>query len=303
VIVVLTPHIVPLEDRGFSYLLPKDSEIFDRFDYKLFRNAYRVRDDDVWDLKFIQESPVLRELVRRVKIRVQEDLLLQRREPFRTLLSGGIPGEEVLVRRMLHDIVDKLGFYEEVDLDKVFFFEAIGGKEGGEDFTDRGLSEILPAALETPERGVMLTFDARPRPGVERPFTYPVAVVRDTVVPLEDRTFIEFLRNVNAHDEEGLPLRWTIVLANRDHVRQLQQALILKRLLELNRKLPLTLQAFRPGLQILFLTREDIRNRYHLIDGEVARFFYETAPNQYYPAFERIFNRTVRQIEAALGGR
>ena len=90
------------------------------------------------------------------------------------------------------------------------------------------------------------------------------------------------------------------MLANRDHVRQLQQALILKRLLELNRELPLTLQAFRPGLQILFPTREDMRNRYHLIDGEVARLFYETAPNQYYPAFERIFNHTVRQIEAAL---
>ena len=44
-----------------------------------------------------------------------------------------------------------------------------------------------------------------------------------------------------------------------------------------------------------------MRSRYHLIDSTVAQLFYETAPNQYYPAFERVFNRTVRHIEKALG--
>ena len=43
VIVVITPHIVPHEDRSFSYLIPKYSDVFDRFDTQLFRNAYRVR--------------------------------------------------------------------------------------------------------------------------------------------------------------------------------------------------------------------------------------------------------------------
>ena len=43
VIVVITPHIVPQDSRNFSYLIPKDSDIFDRFDYTLFRNASRSR--------------------------------------------------------------------------------------------------------------------------------------------------------------------------------------------------------------------------------------------------------------------
>jgi len=301
VIVVITPHIVPMEDHSFSYLIPKDSDIFDRFDYKLFRNAYRVRDDDVWDLKFIRESLVLQDLVGRIKRRAREDVMLQRREPFRTLLEGNIPGEEVLVRRMLRDIVGRLEFHQDIDLNKVFFFEALEGTGQGDDFDDRNLSEILPAALATPERGVLLIYDARPKPDVENPFTYPVAAVRDTIVPTEERELINFLREVNPYDGEGLPVEWTIVLANEDDVRHLLQTLILKRLLELNSKLPLTLQAFRPGVQILFPTREDMRNRYHLIDNEVARLFYETAPNQYYSAFERVFNRTVRHIEKALG--
>ena len=150
---------------------------------------------------------------------------------------------------------------------------------------------------------MLLTYKAQPQPDGDSPFSYPVATLRDTLVPTEERAFMRFLREVNPDDPDSGPLEWTIVLANDNDVRQLQKVLILKRVLELNSKLPLTLEAFRPGLQILFPTREDMRNRYHLIDGDVAALFYETSPNQYYPAFERIFNRTLNQIEAALGDR
>jgi general secretion pathway protein D len=303
VIVVITPHIVPLEDHSFSYLIPKDSDIFDRFDFKLFRNAYRVRDNDVWDLQFIRQSPVLQDLVKRLQYHAQEDVMLQRQEPFSTLLDGNIPGEQVLVRCMLSDIVDILGFYEEIDLEKVFFFEDLGGEGRGNDFDDADLSQILLDIQAAPERAVLLTYKAQPQPDGDSPFSYPVATLRDTLVPTEERAFMRFLREVNPDDPDSGPLEWTIVLANDNDVRQLRKVLILKRVLELNSKLPLTLEAFRPGLQILFPTREDMRNRYHLIDGDVAALFYETSPNQYYPAFERIFNRTLNQIEAALGDR
>ena len=119
---MLTPHIVPLEDNSFSYLIPKDSEIFDRFDYHLFRNAYRVRDDDVWDLKFVQESPVLLELVENIRDRAQEDVMLHRKEVVSNLLAGNIPGEEVLIRRMLYEIVGNLEFSREINIDQVFVF-------------------------------------------------------------------------------------------------------------------------------------------------------------------------------------
>ena len=92
------------------------------------------------------------------------------------------------------------------------------------------------------------------------------------------------------------------MLADEDDIDHLKQVLILKRLLELNDRLPLTLRAFRPGLQILFPTRNDMRKRYHLIDSEVAKLFYQTSSSQYYPAFERVFNRTVQVIEQTLEG-
>ena len=299
VIIVITPHIVPLESRNFSYLIPKDSDLFDRFDFQLFRNAYRVRDDEVWDLKFIQQSPALQSLVQRIRNRAEADVLLQRREPFSTFLAGDIPGEDVLVRRMMRDIVVKLEFGDEIELEKVFYFEAT---EAGTQ-VDRSLIDLLPRVLESPDRAVMLTFEANTRPGAGRPFSYPVAAVTDTVVPEDEEAFTRFLSAVNpTGEDDATPLQWTIVLATREHIVQLQQALILKRLLELNRKLPLTLRAFKPGVQILFPSREDMAGRYHLIDGEVAQLFYETSPSQYYPAFERRYNQKVVEIERILEG-
>lgn len=303
VIVVITPHIVPLEDNSFSYLIPKDSKLFDRFDTQLFRNAYRVRDDEIWDLKFIQESPVLQDLTRRVRQACQEDLMLRQDERISPVLEGRIPGEEVLVRRMLGDIVGKLAFEEEVDLNKVFFFVPAGDASQQDTQEDRTLGEVLEPVFKTPDRALLLSFEAQtaPRPG--RPFTYPVAALRDTLLPAGEQERTALLRNLNPVDGEGRPRQWTILLANQDDVRHLRQVLVLKRLLELNSKLPLTLQAFHPGLQILFPSREDMRARYHLVDREVAQLFYETAPNQYYPAFERNFNLSLREVDKVLGRR
>ena len=75
--------------------------------------------------------------------------------------------------------------------------------------------------------------------------------------------------------------------------------MVLKHILNLNKNLPQTLQAFRPGVQILFPTRQDMRTRYHPIDRDVAQLFYET---QFpYQISERIFNQAVREIEEILG--
>ena len=103
----------------------------------------------------------------------------------------------------------------------------------------------------------------------------------------------------NVFDDVGEPLSWSIMLADEDDVERLQRVLILKHVLELNANMPLTLQAFRPGVQILFPTRDDMRTRYHPIDREVAQLFFET---QFpYQISERIFNRTVDTVQGLVG--
>ena len=225
VIVVLTPHIVPVEARSFSYLIPKDSEIFNRFDYTLFRNAYRVRDDEVWDLKFIQESPVLRGIVTRIRDHAEDDVTMRRQEPFASFLAGNIPGEDVLVRTMLKDIVGNLEYGEKVDIGKVFFFK----NADNNNLVDRMLGGALGEVLETGGRGLVLTYDARDEPMEGDNFTYPFATVRDTVVPVEETERVLFLRSLNPVGEEELPLRWSILLADEEDVAHLRNVLVLKR--------------------------------------------------------------------------
>lgn len=303
VVVVITPHIVPLDERSFSYLVPKDSDLFDRFDTRLFRNAYRVRDDEVWDLKFVQESPVLLDLLARLRRRAEDNVLIGRHPMAGRFLDGQIPGEEVLVRRMLGDIIEKLDFGREIDLEKIFFFEAEDEEGSSEHFIDRPLAPLVGRALAEEEQAVTLRYAATDRPLPGSPFTYPVAAVGDTLVPAGEE--LAFLRRANPVGDGGDPLEWTIVLRDQADVERLQRALILKRLLELNEQQPLTLDHFKPGLQILFPSRKDMRNRYHLVDRRVAQLFYQTAPDQYYPSFQRIFENAVDEVEALLreGGR
>jgi general secretion pathway protein D len=300
VIVVITPHIVPLDERSFSYLIPKDSDLFDRFETRLFRNAYRVRDDEVWDLKFVQESPGLLDLLARLRLAATDDVLMARHPTVARLLDGQIPGEEVLVRRMLADIIEKLDFGREIDLEKAFFFEAVDHKASADRFIDRPLGPIVARALAEPDSAVLLRYTAQGQPQPGKPFTYPVATVSDTVVAEAEE--LAFLRRANPVDDQGHSLGWSIVLRGEDDVKRLQRALILKRLLELNEQQPLTLRNFKPGLQILFPSRSDMRSRYHLVDRQVAQLFYESAPDQYYPAFQRIFEKSVAEVEALLGG-
>ena len=297
VIVVITPHIVPLEEMSFSYLIPKDSELFDRFDTKLFRNAYRVRDDDVWDLKFIAQSPVLKELVRTVQVQTRENVMLKRQSPFEELLSGRIPGEEVLVRRMLYEIVGKLNFHQEVNLDQVFFFTPPEDSRRGQSFSDDlTLQDLLPKALAAPENAVVLAYEARPQPQEGQAFSLPLATVEETVLTGDKD---ELLWDLNTYSEHAQAEQWAVVLSDQEDVERLRKVLILKRVLSLNKNLEHTLQAFRPGVQILFPTREDMNNRYHLIDREVAQLFYET--KYPYQVAQRHLNEAVRRVQNVLG--
>ena len=64
--------------------------------------------------------------------------------------------------------------------------------------------------------------------------------------------------------------------------------LVLKRIMALNHSMPLTIQEFRVGRQITFPTDDELRNKYHIIDYDAARFFYQII--NYYPEFENAFN-------------
>lgn len=301
VIVVLTPHVAPVQEKSFSYLIPKDSDVFDSFGNSLSRNAYRVRDTDVFDLKFIYESEIFQDLLQRIKLRTKEEPGVGNAEPFASLLQGAVPGEEILVRRMLWEIVRKTHFEKHVDPSRIIFFEDTPGAPDSTGFRLSYLAAKL-VGRDSDRNALVLSFKARPEGTPEHPFVQPKAqAVYEHVNP---NGFDEFMMRWNSRSDSGDDGAWTIVIPDTPPpgvpppLELLKGVLVLKRVLALNSTLPLTVREFHVGRQIIFPTEEDIHRRFHVIDRDVARFFYETI--FYYPAFEREFNRQTRMITEEL---
>jgi len=304
VIVVLTPHVVPPKDRTFSYVIPKDVGLFDSFGYQLFRNSYRVRGQDVFDLNFVLESKVFQDLLADVRTHVEAMPSLRREQEISDLLAGAVPGEEILVTRMLWEIVDKTGYASHVQPEKIILFEEKPDSADGSGFELHYLKDLL--ASMTPEsNGLLLSFRARAEGTPEHPFAQPTA--RVSRVTTDKGSYVRQLIRENRYDAAGNPADWSILLSESSGgirvsaIELLRGVLALKRVLELNRSLPLTIRDFHVGRQITFPSEEELESRYHLIDREAARLFFQIM--NYYPSFEREFNRRTRELRQRLESR
>ena len=261
VIVVITPHAIPLEDRSFSYVIPKDSEVFESFDRQLFRNVYRLQASDLFDLSFVYQSQVLQGLLGRLQKRAETAPLLRRQEPFASLLAGRVPGEEILVRRMLWELVREKGFEQYVDPSRIFFFERT---ERDRSLTPKRLEPLLAAPKSRAGKALVLSFEGQQATTMEHPFDPPRAAVSYQAVSTQ--SYLEQLRASNRRREDGSWEVNTLLLTEAyadttPPLERLRGVLVLKRLLELNKDLPLTLKDFHVGREIVFPSVSDLRTR------------------------------------------
>ncbi len=297
VIVVLTPHVVPQEERASSWVIPKDSDTFDTFGYRLFRNAYRIQGGDVFDLKFVTQSSVFQTLLSRIRAIDQTGYDQKTREQFASLLRGAIPGEEILVRRMLWEIVDKAKFSQHVNVERIILFEDKPDDPSGSGFRLAFLNHKL-AGLGKNENALSISFDAEPKVTQEHPLAQPKCVM--AYEPLTAGQFLGRLRKGNQRDAAGNHLNWTVLLSNSyDGIRVpplelLREIMVLKHVLALNGPEILSLKEFHAGRQIAFPSEEELRTSFHIIDRDAARLFYEII--QYYPEFEQEFNLQTQQM-------
>jgi general secretion pathway protein D len=303
-IVVLTPHVVPAGEKNFSYVIPKDSDMFNAFGNTLFRNGYRVRDDDVFDLKFLYQSDIFQSLVSSVEMRASQEPGLGSTPPFSGLLTGSVPGEDILVRRMLWEIVRKSGFADNIDVDRIITFEDYPAAPDSSGFRTRFLNRLLTDRVANGNT-LVLRFDASTKGTAEHPFVPPKATIQYDQIENGD-TYVNKLMSGNRPNADGSPNAWSVLLSDvspsgvrgASGIEVLQGVLVLKRILALNKTLPLTIKEFRVGRQIIFPTEQDLKQRFHIIDRDAARFFYEVI--QYYPEFEQSFNRETRRITKLL---
>mgnify|MGYP002883846340 CR=1 FL=1 len=299
VIIVLTPHVINTNDKSFSYVIPKDSQSFDSFDNLLFRNAYRIRDDDLFDLSFATKSDYYLNILKDLKDFHDSHIeLSEEEEPVFGFLDKKVPGEEVIVRRMIWEIVHKSKYHEYITDDHILVFESNEDAKFGNKFKTNLLSVLLDGLANNKKENSLVLDFADHKAKTTGPFEHPRALI--TKVNVRDPSnYIEQMSLLNAND----PDRNTILLSSSiapPGVRRatalevLKGVLVLKRILSLNSSMPVTIKEFRVGRQIIFPTEQELKDKYHIVDYDVARFFYEII--NYYPEFERAFNRDAQAI-------
>ncbi len=292
VIVVLTPHVIDTAEKSFSYVIPKDSKTFDSFDHILFRNAYRIRDDDVFDLTFATKSNYYNSILGELRTFHDTHFEIFEKEPVFGYLHDKVPGEEVIVRRMIWEIVHKAKYHHYISEDHILVFEANEGAEFGNKFKTLFLGKLLRDLNSADENSLVLDY-ADHKAKTTGPFEHPRALISHTNIA-NPANYVEQISTLNSDDLD----RNTVLLSSAvappgvrgaTALEVLKGVLVLKRILALNHSMPVTINEFRVGRQIIFPTEQELRDKYHILDYDVARFFYQVI--NYYPEFERAFNR------------
>lgn len=289
VIVVITPHIVKEAEDQFSRVIPQDSDLFNQQDNRSFPNSYRVRNSDIFDLSFIDESPVFQNIIEEVYRRADKDKRLVQKEPYKSFLEGKIPGESVLVKKMLLDIVERMDYVQYVNPDKIIYFANSSKDPAG--------FEVAPLARDIKNipgsKALKLTYSVSGKATIEKPFVRPTATV--DYIALKDSYKNELVK-YNEIGKTPSEDQFTILLTPKTpkYERRLYEILILKKLLQMNPDLDLTLKYFKPGIEILFPSRDVLENTNFVVDRDAARLFYQV--NLYYAAFGQEFNRGTAEI-------
>ena len=278
VIVVITPHIISEDNNRYSRVIPKDSKMFDSIDNRLFPNSYRLKESDIFDLKFITSHQKIDGL-----IKLSHENANNINADLRSYIqNSGIPGEDVLIRRMLYNIIERENYFSYVNPEKVIYFDSKKG--GGVSF----LHKYDDDYLKNETNGLLLKYTSDSSTSVEE-FVRPSAITEN--VNTSPNSYEEDLINYNDSDSND----YAILLNSSKNRRRLFEILVLKEVLSMNPDLKLKINNFKAGLEIQYPAHETLEANMHVIDHEIAKYFYEI--NNYYSAFQNEFNKAYSKLE------
>jgi len=319
VIIVITPYVLP-DNKTIGRNMPKDEDMFDSFGNRLFRDAYRIRAQDVFDLSFLDDNRQLQRMSELADAAVRRDFRLAEQYPFQHFVGDSIPGEHILVYRQMYEVIKRLKIDDRIEpmtlrggvvADPMIFFQPDPDSVSG--FSVRFLWPYLRRQtpieaieqygdgrgvydwLEDNGKALAVTFtisrDLQPSEVLSR----PVPDVRMVDCP-DRRAWDRLLGQLNSPDAAG-NRRYTILLQNADDWKRLRRSALLKQVVQLNANAKaLTRDNFSVGRLLLMPSTHE--EKVYLIGPETAKFFYYT--EQYYPALQQALTREMRALRQAL---
>jgi len=276
VIVVITPHIINNNDDNFSRVIPQDETIFDSFDNILFPNSYRLKESDIYDLNFITESKYLNKIRNKAntdKFNNIDTFNLVKSQTLSQIKLGYIPGEKIITRRMIYDIIEKQKYFKAINSKKIIFFN--NKKNYAVDYLKNYFSIINDS-----KKAILLLIDKDEQ--TDETFFRPGVNIKEIELD-KDYNYKELLRK----QWKLNPNYYPILISSKKDLKRLYEVLIMQEVLKLNSSLDLSISNFKRGLEIQFPAKELITNNSYVIDENIAKYFYDV--NFYYENFENEF--------------
>ncbi len=315
VIIVLTPRVI--KPRGSDRpVLPKDTERFDFLNNRLFRNSYRLKAEDVFDLGFLKDNRSVRAAMQRARRFVNRNPEYADRSPFKEMVEGVIPGEDAVVIRMLYEVVKyKLALHEQIKTENLILFGRDESKPGGFDVKWLADDFLKPKSLDGtvegyfgrpyPKEILLLRFKANPEGGLEAALQTPVTEVEwiPATAPEEPGgtppEVRQKLLEINRLNDDYLRQEVALALAQPGDLVRLKDALVIREIEKVNDFGELVrLSNFRVGRRIIIPEFEGPHERILLVDRAVAEYFFKS--DYYYHALKQRLEMGYRIIEETL---
>ncbi|MDA8774171.1 hypothetical protein N9N13_00460 [Opitutales bacterium] len=301
VIIVITPSVLPDESRIHAGM-PKDDDLFDQFGHRLFRDAYRIRAEDTFDLRYLTENKGLQLLQNTVDRLVTDHPQLLREYPYGNFAQKSVPGEAALVRRQIYEVLKRQKASVVLDEEKLIFFDK--NKDDRTGFKVRFLAEYLrefaPFVLEKKESGKAFGLCFRMRRdslAIDQLLEEPVPEIKIVDCP-DEKTWHSLLLESN-RKTAGMTSKQVIFLRNRADLNRLKNAILMKKIISLNAtNYILKLKNFTRGrlLRMPTVREEDVE----LIDADVATCYYHS--ELYYSVLEESLQNDYAALRQVLSG-
>ena len=302
VIIVITPFVIPENQKTqqIAKHIPKDEDVFDSFGNHLFRDGYRIRAEDTFDLSYLQQNRQLQRLQEKVKTLLTLNPNLETKYPYNKFSNRGIPGEEILVHRQIYEVVKRLKIDKNISTDNLIFFKQ--DENLGAGFKVQFLEKFLKkqqvrVSGSGGKQAVAITFQLRRfSDNVKDILKEPVPDVEIIDCP-DQETWETQLSELNQPTDDGIR-RHTILLRSKDDLERLKRAIVLNKIIELNNaESILSLRSFRRGRQLAMPTVK--KGDIELLDADVARCFYYS--EQYYQALQKAIDEAADALAEDVG--
>ena len=292
VIVVITPHIIH-DNSNIGIQTPKDTAMFDDLDMELFRDSYRVRAEDVFDLNFVYRSKQFQKYRNYVVRRAAWDEAFATTPLAKSYSGAHFPGGNGLVARMVYDIVGKRGLAKTVSRDKIIMTEHAGdGNFKNVTFLEKAWqkaqSKSVPANEDGQSRkdyGLELTFSGK---GTDSSVQPHVAL---RILPLAE---IALLTEISKDNKDSS----RIFISSEKDLGKIRKAIAVREILKLNKNKHIFgyLNEFGPGTKFILPVIK--KTRHFLLDSDVATIYHQT--KFYYQILEQSLRKSFRLIEEEL---